>query len=453
MLRFYGPLLVYLISFPIMFITLLRVEIGLLFFISIVPVISLMVKIQTGLPIGNQIPDLLLIAMILGWVFRALREGQTIFKKSNLNLVVIIVVLGSVVDLIRGYTYMGFSEEVNLIRLMAWKNYMILPVLYFISLNNIDNEKMVKWIMVCIGFVMLAMVFNFYSTFRWLRTEHYSDSIRISGPLGFLGPNELGLFFTIYTFLLLGISYFIDDKKLKYFILLVCALNFYPILFSYSRAAYSTTLAGFLILGLLKDRKFLLLLVVLLVLYSLILPRSVVERIKMTFLGETEVTEEKRERDVVDVGGVELDTVRRKELWDKAMQYFEQEPVIGIGFDTFRHREGMITHSLFLKILAEQGLVGMAIFLAFILTILWQSYKLFRRSRSKLGQGIGLGFFTCVILHLVGTLGGDTSLYYNFMAIFWLFLGIIARFNIEFVSKSDNAKAGLREKIGSPLMQ
>jgi len=173
----------------------------------------------------------------------------------------------------------------------------------------------------------------------------------------------------------------------------------------------------------------------------------------MTFLGETEVSEEKREKDVIEVGGVELDTVNRKALWDKALWYFKEEPILGIGFDTFRHREGMITHSLFLNILAEQGLVGMTIFLIFILAILWQSYKLFRRSRSKLGQGIGLGFFTCVILHLVGTLGGDTSLYYNFMAIFWLFLGIVASFNIEFVDKSENAKFELGEKVASPLIE
>jgi O-antigen ligase len=91
----------------------------------------------------------------------------------------------------------------------------------------------------------------------------------------------------------------------------------------------------------------------------------------------------------------------------------------------------MITHSMYLKILAEQGLVGMTIFLIFIITILLQSYKLFRQSRSKLGQGIGLGFFVCVIVHLAGSISGDQSLYYNLMAIFWLFMGIVASLNIS----------------------
>ena len=328
---------------------------------------------------------------------------------------------------------MALPEEVNLIRLMAWKNYMILPLLYFIAINNIEKEKLAMWIIICVCFTLLAMDFNFYTTFRWIRTEHYRESIRISGPFAFLGPNELGIFYTSSTFLLLGISYFIEDKRLKYLILVVCACNFYPIMFSYSRAAYISTMVGFFVLGLLKDRKFLILLILIVLLYGFILPRSVVERINMTFLGETQISEEKRERDVIEVGGVELDTVKRKELWEKAELYFKEEPLFGIGFDTFRHKEGMITHSMFLKILAEQGIVGMAIFAVFTIMVLYQSYKLFRYSQSKLGQGIGLGFVTCETVHLTGSLTGDQSLYYNVMAIYWLFLGIVASFNLHFV--------------------
>jgi O-antigen ligase len=170
------------------------------------------------------------------------------------------------------------------------------------------------------------------------------------------------------------------------------------------------------------------------------LPRSVVERINITFLEGKTVSEEKRERDVIDVGGVELDTVKRKELWEKAIWYFKQEPIIGIGFDTFRHREGMITHSLFLKILAEQGLIGMTIFFIFISAILWQSYKLFRRSESKLGQGIGLGFLLCTIVHLAGSVVGDNTLYYNLMAIYWVFIGIITRLTMQNSNNNLNYK-------------
>lgn len=332
---------------------------------------------------------------------------------------------------------MALPVDVNLTRLMAWKNYMILPLIYFIAINNINKEDMVKWLIICICFTMLAMDFNFYSTFRWTKATHYTDSIRISGPFSFLGPNELGVFYSMYTFLLLSVSYFIENRKIRYFVLFVCACNTYPILFSYSRAAYTSALAGILILGVLKDRRLLLLLVVLVLFYSYILPNSVVERINMTFIDKGEIADISDQSSALDVGGVTLDTVGRKDLWERAMGYFNQHPFVGIGFDTFRHREGMITHSLYLKILAEQGLLGAIIFLLFTMTILCQSYKLFKHSKSKLGQGIGLGLFTCVIVHLVGSLTGDQSLYYNLMAIYWFFMGIVASFNIHFVDNDE----------------
>ncbi|HOP40898.1 MAG TPA: O-antigen ligase family protein, partial [Geobacteraceae bacterium] len=249
----------------------------------------------------------------------------------------------------------------------------------------------------------------------------------------------------------LGISYFVEEKKLRYAILAVCACNLYPILFSYSRAAYISTMAGLLALGLLKDRRILVLVAVIVLFYRFILPVSVVERIDMTFLDKGEVSEQAAQSSAVEIGGVELDTVGRKELWDKAKMYFEEQPLLGIGFDTFRHKEGMITHSLYMKILAEQGLFGLSIFIVYIWALLRQSYKLFKNSSSKLGQGIGLGFMLCVVAHLAGSISGDQSLYYNLMAIFWLFMGVVASFVAKLATNEIPAESAINDSEFMPL--
>jgi len=444
MLTHYAPLIVYIVSFPVMFITLFRVEIGILFFILLVPIISAMKKI-VELPGGNQFADFLLISMVLGWVWGSLKEGRRIFKSTPINTVVILLVLGSIISLIRGYTFMEFSPEIDLIKLKAWKNYMILPLIYFIGVNNINKENFVKWIIICVCLSLLVMDFNFYTTFRFYKSWHYTHSMRISGPFYFLGANELGIFYAMYTFLLLGISYFIEDKKLKYFILFVCACNFYPIVYSYSRSGYMCIIAGILILGILKDRKLLLLFIVLLLFYKFVLPNSVVERIDMTFLHKEEISEEQQEGSAFDFGDITVELTGRKQLWEKAMYYFSEQPLLGIGFDSFRQKEGWITHSMFLRILAEEGLVGMTIFIIFTLILLWKSHQLFRHSTSKFGQGIGLGFFTCVLVHLVGSVSGETQFYYNLMAIYWLFMGIVASFNIQYVNDYKPVKAIISE--------
>ncbi len=53
----------------------------------------------------------------------------------------------------------------------------------------------------------------------------------------------------------------------------------------------------------------------------------------------------------------------------------------------------------------------------------------------------------CVIVHLVGSITGDTFTYYNMMAIYWVFLGIVASMNVP--SSNDN-EAGGQNKKGYP---
>jgi hypothetical protein len=424
-----------------MLISLFRVEIGILFFITFIPVISVMKKIIMEYPNGNNFADFLLITIVIGWVISAIKNNKKIFISSPINIAVILMVVGSFINLIRGYTFMSFSDEINLERLMTWKNYMLLPVIYFVSANNLKTEKIVKLAIILLLFTLLATDFNFYSTFKWLKSYHYSDAQRISGAFSSLGPNEMGVFYCMNTFLLLGIAYFIESKMLRYFILFVCAVNFYPIIYSFSRAAYSSALIGFVALGLLKDRRLLIIPVILVLFYSHIFPNSVVERIDMTFLETNEVSEQEFERSGVDLGGTTISVTGRKLCWNAAMEYFNEHPFLGIGFDTFRHSFGWITHSLYYKILAEQGLLGALIHLIFYIVLLQQSYKLFRNSQTNLGKGIGLGFLSSIIVHLTGSISGDQTLYYNLMATFWFFMGIVARFNAELVEPKNEANA------------
>jgi O-antigen ligase len=148
----------------------------------------------------------------------------------------------------------------------------------------------------------------------------------------------------------------------------------------------------------------------------------------MTFVESVEEQDESEASGTMEVGGVTVDTVGRRQLWERAISYFKESPVLGIGLDTFRHKEGMITHSLYMKMLAEQGIVGFCIYLFFISVVLRQSMNLYRHGRSELGRGIGLGVFLCSIVHLVGSVTGDQSMYYNLMAIFWVFVGILGAY-------------------------
>ena len=165
MLTSIAPLIAYLLSFPVMLLTVFRVEIGILFFITLIPIIVPMKKI-VEFPLGHNVADFLLISMVLGWIFRALKENRKIFESSPVNFAVVLMVLWSMINLI------GVIPPWNFRRCKSdtpetWKNYMILPLLYFITVNNIKTEKFLKWVIICVSLTMIAMVFNFHSTFRW----------------------------------------------------------------------------------------------------------------------------------------------------------------------------------------------------------------------------------------------------------------------------------------------
>jgi len=431
------PFVIYLLSFPVMLITVLRVEVGILFFISCVPIVALVKKIAE-FPYGHNFADFLLVSMMLGWIFKGIKKQSKILKKNPLNAVVILLVVGSIISLIRGYIIGAFSPEINLARLVSWKNYMILPCLYLVTANSIENPRFIKWVIVCLSFSMLAMDFNFYSTFQWYSPEHYTDQARISGTFKSLGPNEMAIFYSMYTCLLLGISYFMREKKLKYLLLAVCVCNLYPILYSYSRSGYMCILVGILFFGILRDRRLLVVLIAVIALYRALLPVSVVDRIDQTFLDNEQIIDaDLAEGNALDVGGVTLDTVGRKELWDKAKAYFSSNPLLGIGFDTFRFREGMITHSLYLRILSEDGVLGFFIFVVFTATLLKKSYQLFKHSESDFFRGIGLGLFVSEIVNLTGGAAGDISIYYHLMAIRWLFIGVVASYYGGYIQSQD----------------
>lgn len=440
MLTYYAPLIAYLLSFPIMLITLFKIEIGIVYFATFVPFIAVMNKFHM-FPQGRNIPDFLIVAFILSWFLNSSRESRNALLSSKVSFAVLAVIMGSVINLLTCFTVNSFAADLRFEIIQDWKNFMLLPVLYFVAINNIDRDKTVKLILIFVSLSLLGMIFNFHSTFRWLKTFHYSHDIRIGGPFVFLGPNELGIFFAMMCFLLLGIAFYIDNRIFKYFLFFVCLCCLYPVVYSYSRSAYACAAVGMLLIGLLKNRKLLIVLCFFLIFYRILLPNSVVERIDSTFLDKTTATEETLERRALDIGGTTIDTVNRVGLWKKALAHFEEHPFFGIGFRAFAKREGKITHSLFMQILSEQGLFGLSIFVLFVTVCLRQGYTLFRRSPNKFRRGIGLGFFTSSILLLVGSVGGDISLYYNLMCVYWLFLGIVARFNGEYLQ---NASEDLR---------
>src|SRR3989338_9910971 len=123
-----GLVLIYLTGVTIFFLSITgRVKYGLLFLIPLFPLQNIAEKLQQ-FPLGKDLNDVLLIAMIIGWVMYNNSHREPVFQKSPYNIILFLYFIFTYITLWRGSYFLGLPSPVNLAdpRLQNWKNYIIL---------------------------------------------------------------------------------------------------------------------------------------------------------------------------------------------------------------------------------------------------------------------------------------------------------------------------------------
>src|SRR5207245_9012855 len=96
----------------------------------------------------------------------------------------------------------------------------------------------------------------------------------------------------------------------------------YCLMYTFSRGAYIAFLVGLGFLGVVKQRKWLLVMLVGLIGWQVFLPNSVQERMTMTYTEEGEL-------------GSSAQT--RVQLWEDAMKLFHQHPILGTDLHPYSY--------------------------------------------------------------------------------------------------------------------
>ena len=233
----YYPYIVYGLAFLIAFLALFyRSELGILFIAFFLPVYALLNKaIKSDLFLANQIIDVLVIAMLLGWLFQNRKKQEQSIGQSPLLLPIILFLSYSLFSFFIGSSYLGedFFPGFDNQRLADWKNYMIMPFLYLISYYNLRDRKWKYALFILLFFSFLLMDFKFRQSFRWVQHTHYTDGSRVNGTLGFLNANAFGALHTIYTLFIIGL--FLVDRhfwrRIAY-VILICG-GIYTLMYTY----------------------------------------------------------------------------------------------------------------------------------------------------------------------------------------------------------------------------
>jgi O-antigen ligase len=243
----------------------------------------------------------------------------------------------------------------------------------------------------------------------------FDEDKRSGGPLGF-GSNQTAAFLAQFGMFFWGFAQFLKRKKPKLLSYGLVALTLLTIMYTFSRGAYLAVLCSALILGLLKDRKLLLMLGVFLLTWQAVVPTAVRERVNMTH---------------DSTGQLEASAQARVDLWQSAEISIANSPIFGTGFATYQLGEHVDnlrdSHNWYVKVIVETGIIGFALAMLLIQQLLAASYRLFRRATDPLYQGLGLGLLLGTCSCIVANCFGDRWTYLEITAPLWVLVGAAIR--------------------------
>jgi len=390
---------------------------GLLLMVILIPQPNIFYKLY-DMPGGKDLLDFLFLAVVIG-IF--VNKGG--IERSGNSVLIIILVLVSYLAVWNSSVNFSLPYPLTTANpmLKIWKSYAFMVCMYLLTFNAIkDDENQRKMLVVAMALVLLFISIRSYRSFT--AGPSFSEASRSAGPFWAvgLGPNHFGAFIVHYSAVFLGLLLLDKIRWHKILFLWTVLFSLHPLFFTYSRGAYAAALAVLVYFGLSKKRSLLILAVVLVIAWQTVLPSSVVERITMT------KTEE---------GQIEHSAAIRFDLWDHALGLFERKPVFGIGFGgyEFTMPEGLFwtdTHNYYLKMLAEQGIIGFGLLLTVLLLAFRSGWRLLKGGRNGFERGLGFGFAGCVIACACTNVFGDRWSYYEMGSYFWVLWGLVDRYII-----------------------
>jgi putative inorganic carbon (HCO3(-)) transporter len=390
-----------------------RPIIGIYFLLPLIPLQELRYHLNTY-PLGSSVLGITLLGVVLG----LLLKGKSPFPKTPWTGLILVYILYTFVSLWLGWFYVG--DPVPLpgeARFAVWQDYMMMPVTLLLVAALKPTKRQIVLLLLVMAFSALLLDRGFWSDVGGRDFSRYNVDLREGGGIGYAGVNGLAAFEAQVAIFLVALAGFERRRLLRLsyygfaFISAVC------LMYTLSRGGYLALLAGWVFLGLVKQRKLLIPLVVFGLTWTAIVPNAVRQRVDMTY------SERKQELD--------HSSETRVTLWEDAMQLFDANPVVGTGFGTYAHlhRVGNYedTHNFFLKVLVETGVLGLLLFLWLLAKLFRAAYRFSRTARDPFFASLGLGLAAWLVTSCVANLFGDRWTYMQITGFMWVIGGLVAQ--------------------------
>ncbi len=121
----------------------------------------------------------------------------------------------------------------------------------------------------------------------------------------------------------------------------------------------------------------------------------------------------------------ELSTQMRYEAWATGLEMWHHNPVFGIGTHQFVEHHFLTAHNSYVLILAEQGIVGLFLFVAIIYLALKTLIAGLRELSDVPGTAAAQVWGMALLAALVGIAFQINTLSFAYHSVLWLFLGLV----------------------------
>src|SRR5271168_346566 len=301
------------------------------------------------------------------------------------------------------------------VNFVTWKDYMLIPLVFVAAGLVIEDRKAIRTAVlitaICLLFIDRSCILESMSR-TWAT---FDENKRGGGPLAY-GSNQTAAFLAQFALFFWGFAVFVKRKKFKLLSYGLVAITLFATMYTFSRGAYIAVLASVLILGMVKDRKLLLILGLFLLTWQTVVPTPVRERVNMTENSN---------------GKLEASAQERVNLWENAENSILHSPIVGNGFATFQLGEHVDnlkdTHNWYVKVLVETGIIGLIPVIFMLQQMLATAYRLFKRATDPLYRGLGLGLFVAICSCMTANCFGDRWTYLEITGLLWVLVATAIR--------------------------
>ena len=430
------------------------IEISIIALVILVPVVFCPRCVEVFNPVKEFTAELLIIIGLMFWGLRTINKEEIKFISTPLNLPILSFIVICVLSLIWSDSFFVSLEELPL--------FLAGPLLYFIIVNNIYDERQINRIIGAV--IIVGFLFGIYGILQYNGIDFlfWIGNVERGKVFGLFGNAG---YFAEYLILPLpiAISLFLvsKNKTIKILLLIGILIMASTIALTFTRTSYLSLVISFIFMLLLfaiSRRKrlfnenkiiFIIILTAMVIIVSLfVIPTSLNE--KGTVLSTI------KERVSISQLGSEFTTGRRAAIWKYTILMIKDYPLLGSGIGSFQYNSlryqakffdqgdnralypyGVAdkTHNEYLQLAAELGIIGLIIFIWLIFAYFYYGLKILKREKERYKQGVIIGLMGSIMAFLIDSIFWF-PLHHSFTSsLFWLCLGLL----VVMGSKEDTA--------------